>query len=69
MLVEKNRAPGDPTRVELREEWEVSWWCTKFGCSEMHLRKAVAQAGPAAVDVERELKRYGKEILKNTGED
>jgi len=69
MLVDKDRTPADPTRVNLGEEWEVRWWCTKFGCTEVQLRSAIGTAGPTTVDVERELKKHGKEILKNMGED
>jgi hypothetical protein len=69
MLVDKDRSPADPTRVALEEEWEVRWWYTKFGCTEVQLRSAIKRAGTTAVDVERELKKHGKEILKNMGED
>ena len=76
MLVDKDRSPGDPgrapadpDRVGLTEEWEVRWWCDKFGCSEVTLRKAVGDVGPRASDVERRLRGAAKEVFQNTGED
>ena len=69
MLVDKNRTPADPNRVSLAEEWEVHWWCDKFGCTEVALRSAVDRAGPDANGVAHTLKEAGKEALKNTGED
>ena len=69
MLVDKDRSPADPARVTLAEEWEVRWWCDRFGCTEVALRRAVDEAGPSAADVERKLKAAGREAFKNTGED
>lgn len=69
MLVDKERSPADPTRVNLVEEWEVRLWCDKFGCTEVALRRAVEDVGPSAADVERKLKGAAKAALKNTGED
>ena len=69
MLVDKERSPADPTRVNLAEEWEVRWWCDRFGCTEVALRRAVDDVGPTAADLERKLKEAAKEALKNTGED
>ena len=69
MLVDKDRSPADLTRINLAEEWEIQWWCTKYGCTEVGLRRAVDEVGPSAVDVERKLKEAGRAALKNTGED
>lgn len=69
MLVDKQRAPGDPGRVSLGEEWEVRWWCDRFGCSEVALRRAVESVGERATDVEERLKQAAKESFRNTGED
>ena len=69
MLVDKNRSPADVSRVNLGEEWEVRWWCDKFGCNEVALRRAVDRVGTSAADVERNLQTAAKESLKNTGED
>jgi len=69
MLVNKDLSPADPRRVNLAEEWEVRWWCDKWGCTEVALRRAVEDVGPAAADVERKLTGAAKQVLKNTGED
>jgi hypothetical protein len=69
MLVDKNRTPTDTSRVNLGEEWEVRWWCDRFGCTEVALRTAVGKVGPSADSVERQLKEAAKAAFKNTGED
>ena len=69
MLVDKDRAPTDPSRVNLAEAWEVQYWCTRFGCTEVALRSAVKEVGPTAASVERQLKQAAKQAFKNTGED
>lgn len=69
MLVDKNQTPTDLNRVNVSEEWEVRWWCDKFGCTEMSLRTAVSTVGDAAEDVQRELKNAGRQAFRNTGED
>ncbi|MGZ5093388.1 MAG: DUF3606 domain-containing protein [Burkholderiales bacterium] len=69
MLVDKNRTPTDTSRVNLAEEWEVHWWCDRFGCTEVALRTAVDKVGPSADSVERQLKEAAKAAFKNTGED
>lgn len=33
-----NRGPRDRTRVNVNEEWELRWWCTKFGVTPDQLR-------------------------------
>ena len=69
MLVDKDRTPQDVSRVSLAEDWEVRWWCDKFGCTETALRRAYDTVGPSAADVERSLREAKKEAFKNTGED
>ena len=69
MLVDKDRTPADTNRVELEEDWEVRWWCDRFGCTEVELRDAVRKVGPSTEDVEVELRQAGKQAFKNTGED
>jgi hypothetical protein len=63
--------PPDATRVGLEEEWEVSYWCTRYGLSDQELRSCVAEVGPRTEDVEAYLRRTGrgKQIFSNTGED
>ncbi|MGZ8212797.1 MAG: DUF3606 domain-containing protein [Burkholderiales bacterium] len=69
MLVDKDRVPADTSRVNLAEEWEIRWWCDRFGCTEVALRRAVDTAGPEAARVEHTLKEAGHKALQNTGED
>jgi hypothetical protein len=69
MLSDKQRVPTDPNTVNLAEDWEVRWWCDRFGCTEVALRRAVDRAGPSAAEIERHLREAAKESLKNTGED
>lgn len=69
MLAQKDRSPVDQSLVNLNDELEARWWCTRFGCTEVALRRAVGAAGPSAAAVEHNLKLAAREALKNTGED
>ena len=70
MLVEKtDRQPHDMTTVGLNEDWEVRYWCQRFGTTETQLRECVVAVGPRVEDVERRLHEAGKKAFKNTGED
>ena len=69
MLQGTPRAPADPNRVNLAEEWEVRYWCDHFGCTEIALRRAVDDVGDSTSAIEGKLKKAGKEAFKNTGED
>jgi hypothetical protein len=46
------RGPADRKRISLTEDYEVRYWCGRFGCSEEDLREAVAKVGHMATDVE-----------------
>ena len=61
--------PADLSRVNLQEEWEVTWWCDQFGCTPVALRAAVDKVGPTAAQVEAQLKHAAHEAFQNTGED
>ena len=50
------RGPADRNRVNVQEQWELRYWCDKFGCTADQLRAAVKSVGVMAVDVERHLK-------------
>jgi AraC-like DNA-binding protein len=52
------QAPGqdisraqDHWRVNLAEEWEITFWSREFGCTESELKGAVRQVGDVAGDV------------------
>ena len=51
------RVPVDGARISLKEAWEVTYWCMKFGCTESQLRDAVTAIGVSAARVEEYLKR------------
>lgn len=53
----RDRGPEDGKRVNVNQDWEVKWWCNRFGCTEQQLRDAVRQAGVMADDVERQLRK------------
>ncbi|MGZ5104542.1 MAG: DUF3606 domain-containing protein [Usitatibacter sp.] len=38
----------DHWRVNLAENWELSFWSREFGCDESQLRRAVAEVGDKA---------------------
>lgn len=42
------RGPADATRVNVNEDWEVRYWCQKWGCTEQQLRECVKKAGVMA---------------------
>jgi hypothetical protein len=45
--------PAQRSYIEMADPREVSWWSKRFGCSEEQLRRAVAQVGPSAAQVEQ----------------
>ena len=57
------KVPHDAKRVDVNDPDEVRYWCRKFHCSEKMLKKAVANVGVLAVDVENEVERL-KEIKR-----
>lgn len=51
------RGPADRRRINLQENYEVSYWAEKFRCTRTQLEQAVRAAGVMADDVERHLKQ------------
>jgi hypothetical protein len=49
--------PQDAERVNVHEDYEVQYWCGKFGCTPDQLKAVVKKVGVIAKDVEAELKR------------
>jgi len=45
--------PAQRNYIEMGDPREVNWWSKQFGCSEQQLRKAVAEVGPSAAQVEQ----------------
>jgi hypothetical protein len=70
VLVDKDqRTPQDLTTVGLEEEWELRYWCSRYGVTDAELRACVMEVGPRTADVEERLRGQGKKIFSNTGED
>jgi len=51
------RGPQDRTRIAIGEDYEVAYWCDRFGVSRERLEEAVHAVGNGADAVERHLKR------------
>ncbi|MDO9359113.1 MAG: DUF3606 domain-containing protein [Polaromonas sp.] len=51
-----NRGPADRSRINVNEEYELSYWKTRLNCSADELRAAVKAAGPSVDAVEKYLK-------------
>jgi hypothetical protein len=49
------RGPQDRSRISLSEDYEVRYWCKKFGVTPDILRTAVEKVGNSAEAVEKEL--------------
>jgi hypothetical protein len=70
MLVDKDlRVPDDTSEVGLDSDWEVRYWCARYGVSEDELRACVVQVGSRADDVERQLRKAKQQAFRQTGED
>jgi hypothetical protein len=69
MMADKGRIPSDLTRVGLNEEWEVRYWCARFGVGVDELRVCVTEVGPHVDDVERRLKEAARKAFEKMGED
>jgi len=46
----KELVPADPAAVNLREAWEVTYWCQKFGRTQLELELAIKETGSVIVD-------------------
>ena len=46
----EERVPADPAAVNLREPWEVTYWCEKFGRTRVELELAIKETGSVIVD-------------------
>jgi len=51
------KRPQDASKISLSEQWEINYWCKKFGCTESELRAAVRAVGNSAAAVEKHLKK------------
>ena len=46
----EERVPADLAAVNLREPWEVAYWCEKFGRTQLELEMAIKETGSVIVD-------------------
>jgi hypothetical protein len=44
------RVPADLAAINLREEWEITYWCSNLGCTEAELRAAMEECGSIITD-------------------
>lgn len=49
------KIPQDASKISLTEPYEVSYWCTKFGCTESELKAAVKAVGHSVAAVKKYL--------------
>jgi hypothetical protein len=53
----KRRAPEDPTKINVNQQWEIDYWCNELGVSETKLRQAVKAVGPMVSAVKKYLNK------------
>lgn len=46
-------APGDRSRININEDYEVSYWTKALGCTKQELEKAVKEVGVSASAVKK----------------
>ena len=46
-----NRGPSDRSKVNVHEDWEVRWWCSKWNVTKEQLVAAVNAVGTGAKKV------------------
>jgi len=56
-MPDEQPAPRDLTRIDLTDPEAVAYWSQRFGVTTDQLKEAVANVGPSAARVERELRR------------
>ena len=45
------KQPADASKISLREDWEIAYWCKTLGCSKAELVAAVKAVGNSVVKV------------------
>ena len=53
------KVPQDSSRVRLEDDYEVKFWCIRFGCSRAELERAVTMAGTLSTAVQAYLAKAG----------
>ena len=53
----KQTGSRNDQRIDVNQDYELTYWSKKFGITRDQLREAVAKAGPMVKSVERQLGR------------
>ncbi len=53
------RVPIDPSRVNVKDQWEIEYWCAEWGCTEDELVAFVRKFGDNAEALGAHLKALG----------
>lgn len=53
------RGNPDRLKIDIRDAWEVRWWCKQFGCTDTELRETVKVTGLLAAKVRKHLEATG----------
>lgn len=53
----KKRQPEDPKKINVNQEWEVTYWCNELKCTEKQLKDAVDSVGVKVDDVREYLSK------------
>jgi hypothetical protein len=52
----RKHGPVDRKSINVKEPWEVNWWCKKLQCTEIELMHAVKAVGNSSTKVNDYLK-------------
>ncbi|KGT85988.1 DUF3606 domain-containing protein [Pantoea sp. Al-1710] len=47
----QRRVPADLSRIDVREQWQITFWTLELRTTQERLTRAVREAGPEAVRV------------------
>ena len=57
MTVQTKDQAADRLKINVRDAWELRWWCQQFGCTETQLKAAIDAIGAIAGNVRKYLAR------------
>ena len=57
MTVQTKDQRVDRLKIDVRDAWELRWWCRQFGCTEAQLKAAIDMIGAIAGNVRKYLAR------------
>jgi hypothetical protein len=57
MTVQAKDQNADRLKINVRDAWELRWWCRQFGCTEAQLKAAIDAMGAIAGNVRKYLAR------------